>query len=489
MRSLRTAALLAVSLLSLHACKVVGPDYEAPEIQVPDQWHRELTSGLEAGTSNLHAWWTTLGDEQLVTLIQRAASGNQDLEIAFARILQARAARGVATGELYPDITADGSFERFRTSEGLMSMPAPPFSRTDSKGSVGLNATWELDVFGGIRRSIESADATLQSTIEGYRDTLVVLLADVASTYVEVRTLQARIQYAESNVENQALTLELTRDRVNSEISPKLDVRQAELNLARTEAVLPSLREQLHRAIYRLGVLLGEHPTALYDELIQPGPIPAPTELVAMDIPFSLVRQRPDLRRAERVLAASTARIGMASANLYPRFALTGSFAYAAQDDLFDDGNRAWSVGPAASWNLFNGGRVRNLVKQEDANTQEALVRYEQTVLVALQEVESAIVAFDEEQLRRDILKRSVTAASESVELVKTLYRNGLTDFQNVLDTERSLFEQQDLLAESEGRVIRNLVELYRALGGGWDPDPVIDAELQDQADNGEPIF
>jgi NodT family efflux transporter outer membrane factor (OMF) lipoprotein len=478
---------LAALLLNL-ACTVVGPEYVAPEVDLPDAWNAELSQGLDDGSANLHTWWSTLQDPMLEDLVQRAAANNQDLESAFYRILQARALRGVATGARYPDLDAAGSWQRFRLSEGVSGVTIPPLSRTDDLTSIGADATWELDVFGRIQRSIESADADLQASVEDYRDTLVLLFSDVATTYVQARSLQARIAYVAENVEAQRGTLQLTRDRVQAEISPLLDVRQAELNLARTESALPTLREALARAVHRLGVLVGEHPGSLWQQFQQQGAIPAPSSIVGMDIPLDVVRQRPDLRRAERSLAAQTARIGVQEANLYPRFALAGSFAYTAKSDVLDADNQAWSVGPLVRWNLFDGGRVRNAIHFEDARTEEALVRYEQAVLLALEEVENALVAYHEERQRRAMLERSVTAATESVELVKTLYVNGLTNFQNVLDMEQALTAQQDAMAESEGLVIVNLVRLYKALGGGWGGNAVVDAELQDQQD-GEPTF
>lgn len=477
------------SLACLAGCITVGPDYEPPVPNVPDHWHQQLTAGLSEGKSNLHTWWTTLKDPVLEGLIQRAALKNKDLELAFSRINEARAIRGIASGERYPDVNGVGSLQRQRLSEGIYGVVIPPLSRTDNIGVTGVDASWEIDLWGRITRSIESADASLGASVENYRDVLVLLFADVAVNYVDVRTLQARIQYAEQNVASQRGTLSLTKDRLEAKIAPELDVRQAELNLASTESLIPYLRQRLARAVHRLGVLLGEHPNALYEVLAAPAAIPRPPEQVSLGIPAEMVRQRPDLRRAERSLAAQTARIGVATAQLYPQFSLTGFFAYEGSNDLFDSGNRAWSFGPSLRWNLFDGGRVRNAIRVEDARTDAALVTYEQAVLRALEEVENGLVSYVEEGKRRADLARSVSAAERSVELVKTLYRAGLTNFQNVLDTERSLFNQQDALAESEGFVVKNLIHLYRALGGGWNPDPNPDpdAETHDKLRRGKP--
>ncbi len=483
------APIASLAIGALLAGCTVGPDYVAPELDLPDVWFHAATDGVEEGESNVHRWWEGLEDPVLNDLIERTVAGNLDLQAAFERIRQSRAVRGVATGERFPDFDGVGEVNRNRLSEDTTPVIFGR-ERTDTISGANVRGTWEIDVWGRITRSIESADAGLQASVEDYRDILVLLLADVGSTYVDVRALQARIASLESNVQTQRDTLELTRDRTESGLVPQLDVHQAELNLTNTESNLPSLRQALTRAIHRLGVLTGEHPTSLYDVLGENAPIPGVPDTLMVGIPAELLRQRPDIRRAERQLAARTADIGVATAALYPLFTLNGSIGLEAYGNLLESGNRTWSFGPAFVWNLFDGGRVRNTIALRDAQADEALVVYEQTVLLALEDVENALVAYVEEQARRDLLQRSVTAAQQSVEQVQTLYRAGLTDFQNVLDTERSLFQQQDQLAESEGLVVRNLIQLYRALGGGWDPDPEpLEEELVDQEENGEPIF
>ncbi len=474
--------------LSTVGC-TVGPDYKQPDVLMPDAWHQELTRGLDAGEANLQTWWTSLQDPVLDGLIERAAAGNLDLKEAFGRVQEARARRGIATGEWFPDLDAIGSAQRNRISEDFLP-PTPDLERNDNFFGVGVDATWEVDVWGRIRRSVESADAALQASTENYRDVLVILYAEVALNYVEVRSLQARIRYAQANVQTQRESLTLTKDRLKAQIAPELDVRQAELNLSRTESIIPTLRILETAAVNRLGVLLGEFPSALRSELQMESPIPNPPALIGVGIPGELLRQRPDLRRAERELAAQHARIGAATADLYPRFSLLGTFALEATQigDVFDaSSSYAFSIGPSVRWNLFDGGRVRNNILAQDALTMQALARYENTVLRAIEEVENAIVGYAQESDRRDALGRSVTAAQESVKLVKTLYRTGLTDFQNVLDMERSLFVQQDEFAASEGAAVQNLIRIYKALGGGWDPDPPVLAEEIADAEKGEP--
>jgi NodT family efflux transporter outer membrane factor (OMF) lipoprotein len=430
---------VALVLVLLPAC-AVGPDYTRPDTPAPDAWHQQATRGLADGKADLRTWWTVLNDPVLNGLIERATAGNLDLQEALARILEARAFYGIARGERFPDIDGAGTEQRTRTSEEVLAATAPPGKRTD---------TFYQD-----------------------RDVLVSLYAEVAATYLDVRSLQARIRFAVGNAETQRGSLKLTEDRRDAGIGSELEVSQAALNLAATQSFIPSLRAALARSIHRLGVLLGESPSSLYAELLPDGPIPAPPEEILVGLPTELLRQRPDIRRAERELAAQTAEIGVATAALYPTFSLVGTFALESfrASEWLERKSLAHGFGPAFRWNLFDGGRVRNAIRVEDARTEQAIARYEQSVLDALEEVENAMVSYVQESDRRDALARAVAAARKSVELVNTLYRTGLTDFQNVLDMERSLFEQEDALAESEGLVTQALIRIYKALGGGWAP-------------------
>jgi NodT family efflux transporter outer membrane factor (OMF) lipoprotein len=289
---------------------------------------------------------------------------------------------------------------------------------------------------------------------------------------VLLRALQERLRLALANVELQRETLKIVEARNKAELAPKLEVRQAELNLATTESAVPALQAAIVQTTNRIGILLGEQPGVLHAELQGSAPIPAPPASVAMGMPADLVRRRPDVRRAERNLAAQTARIGVATAALYPNFFIAGDFSYlTASGSIFDSGNQQWSLGPFFSWNLFDGGRVRSAIDVEEARTEQLLAIYEQTVLRALQDVDDSLVGYAEERKRLAALTRSEIAAADATRLVQELYKRGLTNFQNVLDTERSLFGQQDLLAESEGNVMLNLISIYRALGGGWAND------------------
>jgi NodT family efflux transporter outer membrane factor (OMF) lipoprotein len=463
----RIALLLCASLAS--GCITVGPDYETPETKVPDKWQQAIVEEMKSGEPDIMRWWESFGDPQLTGYMERAREGNPGLQEAVARLREARAIRAIAAGERMPDINGLGAAERTRTSEDFF---PPTGDRTDNIYDYGVNARWEADVWGRVRRLVESADANLQASLESYRDVLVLLYAQVALAYTDVRTSQERINYIRGNIKTQRDALGLVQDRNKAGLASDLEVRQAELNLYRTEAFLPTLQARLTAAINQLGVLLGEPPSALHGELAERKQVPKARGDFNVGAPGDLVRRRPDIRAAERALAAQTARIGVATAELYPRFNINGNFSILTSN--FDDGadwdNRNWAFGGFFTWNLFDGGRIRGLIEVEDARTEQALERYEQTVLEALEDVETSISDYAREQQRRDSLSKSVFAAEESVRLVLILYRTGLTDFQNVLDMQRSLFEQQDQYADSDGIVTVNLIRIYTALGGGWDP-------------------
>lgn len=458
-----------VALAALTGC-AVGPDYRPPEVQMSDQWNQHLTRGLFEGKADLRTWWAFLDDPMLASLIDRAWRGNLDLKQGVARLLEARAIVGVAAGEELPLVTAPGDLERGRLSEGTQKEVGSSRQRTSTLYQLGLDASWEVDLWGRISRNVESADAALQASLEDYRDLLVSLYADVATTYVEIRTLQSRIDAALGNVRTQQQTLKLVLDRKRAQLASDLEIAQAQLNVSTTEALIPQLRDQLHRALHRLSVLLGEEPTALYAELSRSVPIPQPPAQVAIGLPAELLRQRPDVRAAERQLASQTAQIGVATADLYPRFTLSGFLAFQKYgvSNFFNKDNIGFGLGPTVIWNVFDGGRIRSNIAVQDALAQQALFGYEQTVLSALRETQDSLVSYAQESDRRDILARSVGAASNSVRLVQSLYVAGLTDFQNVQDQQRSKFQQDDAYAQSQGLVVQNLIALYRALGGGW---------------------
>lgn len=460
---------LVIIALFATGCTKVGPDYVPPCPDVPDRWCQELTDGLESHCSPIEAWWTVLDDPTLNCLIERGRIGSLDVREAAARIQEARALQAIAVGERFPDINSLGDAIRTRTSKDF---PPSALNLANPANIYGINlvsATWEVDVWGRIARSIESATANFEASIEDYRDVLVILYAEIASAYTRVRTFQERIHYAESNAETQRETLKITIARFNAELISKLDIRQAELNLARTEADIPLFKALMIRAMNRLAVLLGEYPCNLRCELNEPSTIPAPPANIAIGLPCELIRQRPDIRRAEREVAAQVAQIGVATAELYPQFTLFGSFGYRGTADvLFNNAKKMWTLGADYFWNLFDGGRVRGEIQVEYVRAEQAWLQYEQTLLESVEEVESSMSAFVLQGERVAFLEASVVAAQKSVDLVQIQYKNGLTNFDNVLDMERSLFEQQDLLAQGRGFVTQNLIDIYKALGGGW---------------------
>ncbi len=480
-RSRARSPVLAAALALLAAACTVGPDYEPPDFTVetvPDQWRTTVETEMAADTTDLEMWWVSFNDSLLTELIKRSEFGNLDLQAAVGRVAEARAIRGVAKGGYWPDIVLGGAYSYQKLSEnGLQGAQVPegtesPLADPFDSWAFGFDLSWEIDLFGRIRRTVEAADAQLQASVEDYRDVLVTLYAEVGSAYVDARAFQTRLDFATQNVSAQENSLELTRDRFNAGLTSALDVAQAEQNLAQTRSTIPALEIGLEAALNRLAVLLGEAPGSIHDELQEHTGLPQPDDKVAYGIPADLLRRRPDIRQAERLLASQTARIGIATADLYPTLSLGGTVGLEALDfdNLGDGGSVFWSIVPKITWPIFTGGKIRNQIRAEEARTAQALAAYEQTVLRALEEVQNALVAYGQEKMRRDRLLEAVNASQRAVDLVETQYLSGLTNFQNFLDSQRSLFRQQDELAESAGQVRNNLIALNRALGGGWSP-------------------
>ena len=472
---------LIMATLTLAGCAAVGPDYEPPEVPVPDAWQNAAVEGLSEGDATLQTWWHALDDPTLESLVKRAEQSNLTLEEAAARVQEARALFGVARGDQIPDVAAGGSAQRFKGSDNSqLGQIAPNGLQTTNLYDIGLGASWEIDVFGRVRRSVESASAAYEASVEDYRDVLVSLFAEVARSYVDLRTTQTRLKYAEKNVKSQQASLRLTRDMLEDGATSELDVAQAESNLRTSESAIPRLRIAQIFAVNRLAVLLGETPGSLTAELAAPKPIPNPPGDVAAGIPADLLRQRPDVRRAERLLASQTARIGVATAELYPRFSLSGFFGFQATDigDLFNSSSKTWGISLPVRWTIFDGGRIRSFIDMEEARAEQQLARYQLALLVAYEEVENSLVAYALEQYSARSLRQAAEASNAAVNLVELQYKSGLTNFQNLLDMQRFLFRQEDELAVSEGLVIQHLISLYSALGGGWDAQAAPIADL-----------
>lgn len=451
--------------LALSACSPVGPDYASPGIPVPDAWNASLLAGLDRNTPEIQGWWRRFDDPTLNKLIALAETQNRDVAIAAERVEEARALRGIARGGLAPFAGARGQVSRNRFSESLPFAGNNPVDFYDS----GIDAGWEMDFVGGLRRSVEAASASLEATQEYYHDTMVLIYAEVAASYVEYRTLQERISLARQNISKQAESVRITEGRKEAGLAPQIDVSQAKTNLATSNALIPQLQTQLAATRNRLAVLIGRYPGSVATLLDGDSRIPNPRNSISVGIPADLIRSRPDIRAAERTLAAQTAQIGVAKAELYPKFTLSGTFALQSNSsgDFFDSDSRAYSFGPGFRWRIFEGGRIRETIRVEESRTRQALTAYQKTILQAVSEVETSLAAIRYERARQQFLDQSVTSSRETVLLIKDNYTQGLVDFQNVLDAERTIFANQDAAAASRGQYALNHIALYRALGGG----------------------
>lgn len=460
-----------LSLFIITGCITVGPDYKRPSTALSKEWRTNLEGGLKAGevdVKTLSAWWNAFNDSKLSSLIDRAISGNLDLRQAKARVREARARRGVAQAGLFPTLQADGSATRSKSREDT---GTGKVSETRDLYSAGFDTNWEIDIFGGVRRSVEAAEADFEASREDVRDVLVTLIAEVALNYIDLRTMQSRIDVAENNLQTQSETCQLVLWQYQAGLSDGLAYQQATYNLETTRAQLPTLRTGREEAINRIAVLLGEQPGEVHQELQQQESIPTASLEVAVGVPADVLRHRPDVRRTERELAAQSARIGVATADLYPKFTLNGSIGLETLSlpGMPSTHTNAMTGGPQVSWAIFKGGAIRQNIEIQTALQEQARISYEATILTALEEVENALTACAEEQLRKKHLQEATRAAVNAVELSQYKYQAGLTDFSNVLISERSLLSLQDQLAQSSGTVAANLVGLYKALGGGWE--------------------
>lgn len=444
----------------------VGPNYTPPSAPIAPGW-------VDAGDPHVKndpiqdcGWWSVFNDAVLNGLVEAAYRQNLDLRTAGTRILEARAQRGIAVGNLFPhsqNFTANYAHAQISQNLGLGQGLAGDI------WTEGFNATWELDVWGRYRRQIESAAAGYDVAVERYGETLVLLLAEVATRYVQLRTFEQRLSYARRNVEIQQGSLLLAQNRFDNGGATELDLTQARSNLAQTEALIPQLEIGRRQSANRLCILMAL-PVNDLAATLGAGQIPQAPVDVAVGIPADLLRRRPDVRRAEREVAAQSAQIGVAQADLYPRLVLQGYLGYAAKDfsQLFDTNSLLAFIIPQLQWNILNYGRIANNIRLQDARLQGAALQYQQTVLNAGREVEDALVGFVQTQQQAARLKVSVREAERSVELVVVQFRGGITDFNRVFNAQSTLVTQQDQLAVAEGNIALNLIQVYRALGGGW---------------------
>ena len=421
--------------------------------------------------AELEQWWKTFDDPTLASLIGRAVESNYDLKAAEARLRAGRALKGAVLADFFPTIDANASYTKARRSVNALSFPVQLID-TDTY-QAGFDASWEIDVFGGKRRALEAANADLQAIEEDRRSVLVSLLAEVARNYVELRGTQRRLGIARENLHAQEETLEITQQRFNAGLVSELDVAQARVVLATTRSQVPPVEALEKQFIHRLGLLLGQPPDALSSELEKEAPIPPSPPEVPAGLPSDLLRRRPDVRRSERQLAAATARIGVAEAELFPKFFLTGvaGFQSLQAADLIAPQSKFWSAGPSVRWRLLEYPRLRAQIRAQTAQQEQLLAQFHQTVLASLEDVENALVAYSKEKERYDALSEDVAANRRTFDLANQVYTNGLGEFLSVLIAARTLYEAEDALAQSQSAVSLNLVSLYKALGGGWESE------------------
>jgi NodT family efflux transporter outer membrane factor (OMF) lipoprotein len=430
-----------------------------------------MAGGETNGAVDLAEWWKNFGDTNLDSLMVTAVQSNLNLRVAEARVREARAEKGVVAGALWPSLGSSAGYSRNRF--GAHSFP--PLAEFGvpldyNLYSAGFDAAWELDIFGGTRRAVEAANAKIGAAEYNQRAVLVSLLAEAAQDYIGARSYQQRLAITRDNIRVQQDILDLTSNLFQSGLSSDLDVQQAQAVLTSTEAQVPLLETGFRQNVYALDLLLAQPPGASLDEISAEKPIPIKPPTVPVGLPSELLERRPDVQHAERELAAATARIGVAKADYFPKFSLTGFTALesVSASDWFDYSSRAWSAGPTVQWELFEAGRIRANVRVQNARQEQSLEAYQQTVLVALEEAENALTAYAKEQVRRESLSQSVEANQQALELSTQLYKSGLADFLRVLDSERSLYAAQDALVQSDQSVSTDLVQLYKALGGGW---------------------
>ena len=458
-------AVLAVAALALFwtaGCEV-GPNYVPPRQHMPARWVAPPTTQASVTVHDpvrVDRWWSEFHDPVLDSLISRAVQSNLDLLDAQSRIRAARATRGIASSGLFPVVGSSASMARAGTAAG-----------SGEAWRSGFDASWELDVFGGVRRQIEAATADVQAAVENRRAVTVSVVAEVAADYLFLRGFQQELVIARENLDIQIRNAEVARGKLRAGTGTGLDVSNADAQVATTRATIASFMEQEQQEVYAISILLGLEPSALVEELRATGPIPVTPPVVPVGLPSDLLRRRPDIRQAERQLASQTARIGVAVADLFPRFSLTGALNFQASQfqPMFNWNNRSWSFGPSVSWQIFDAGRIWNNIEVQNALQEQALIGYRHTVLLALQDVENALVSYAQDQQRRAALAEAVAANQKALEQATTLYRTGLTDFLRVIDAERSLFATQDALVQTDRSVATDLVALYKALGGGWE--------------------
>lgn len=481
-----TASRIAIPIAAgaiMAGCALVGPDFVTPSAPAKDRWVRSAVathdeySGVTERRQPSVEWWRRFNDPTLNKLVGMAYQQNLTVRMAAIRIYEARAQLGIVIGDQYPQSqTVGGGFKQERVSKevGILKKVSKviDFDPTFEEWSVGFDAGWELDLWGQVRRGIESATANLVAKIADYDDVLVTVTGDVATAYVTIRELQEELALSRRAVNNQAQSLKITELRFKNGVTTELDVDEATALINNTKADIPALESDLAKAKNALAILLGVPPGDIDGMVDRPGAIPRPPAEVGIGVPVDLLRRRPDIRAAEMRAAAQAAQIGVAKADLYPQFGISGAVGFKASDfsDLFTGKALTGLINPGISWNILNYGRIRNNVRVQDAKYQELIVNYQQTVLKAYAEVEDALTAFLKAKQQALYLSRSVEASRKASRIALAQYEDGTTDFTRVLNTQTALLRSEQRLAAVRADVVTNLIAVYKGLGGGWQP-------------------
>ncbi len=489
--------MLSIALLvsMLTGCAPVGPDFVKPDLQAPQKWSESIGEEIQTSTMELVEWWKVFEDPVLDELVETAHRGNNSLEIAGLRVLEAQAQLGIATGLQYPQVQA---------AAGEANWVSPP-DNTGIQGNywsygLGASASWEIDFWGRFRRGIESADAAFQASVAAYDQAMVLLTAAVVQNYTVIRTLEEQLRLAHENLKLQQRSYEITEVLFRNGADSELDMQQANTLLLATQASIPSLQASLKKARNALSTLLGLPPGRVAAVLDGHQGIPALPADIAIGFPADMLRRRPDVRQAELLAMAQNALVGLAEADLYPSFSLTGSIGLSAGGpgdsdfgDLFSSDALSFSIGPSFVWPFLNYGRIKNNVRVQDARLQQALVAYRETVLQAAREAEDTIAGYIGARAQSGILARTVASAQRSNSLSTLRYQEGFSDYQRVLDAQQALFTQQQRYVVAQGEAVQSLVGLYKALGGGWqrrvglpELDPETLEQMQSRTDWGD---
>lgn len=463
------ASLAVVACLT--GCKV-GPDFVRPRPPWLEAVYHDATPPEPPVEPELTYWWTQFNDPMLNELVDQAACQNLTLREAYFRVVEARALVTIARGDLFPEAFGIGSYSRKQTSLNANQFVIPPsLRRSYDLFSAGFDAGWEIDLWGKLRRTVEAAENDLAASEAARRDVLVTLLGDVGATYIDFRVAQQRMNIARLNLKRQQTTADFVRERFRAGLVSELDVAQAEQNVHTTAATIPALEQQLHLAAHRLSVLLGESPSAALITRLGIGPVPASSQALVVGVPADLLRRRPDVRQAEFLVAAQNARIGAAVADLYPQLTLRGTITADSRNvsNWFAPESLAYSLGPQFRWDILNFGRLRGNIRLQEARWQQTVLNYRQTVLVAVEEVENALITQRTADERRRELTLAAQAATKATEMSESQYEQGLVIFQVVLDSQRDVFDLQEQMVVSQGATSVATVQAYKAAGGGWD--------------------